>query len=167
MQLKRAQGLLEEFEAAGQRVGIGQQLLQRVVGDADAPLALQAIHLQRHERARFGDAIDGDIDPGRLLVDAGRMQVQRRTQLMAVVRRQAFDVGARLRSLRRPPKILPSQLNTGRSFDPFWRRLTCGRRQRATKCIRVGILRQNLLRCSTLLFPPCGGWGTGELSSRG
>ena len=43
VQLERAEGLLEEFKAAGQRVGIGEQLLQRMIGDADALFPRQSI----------------------------------------------------------------------------------------------------------------------------
>ena len=78
VQLKRADGLLEEFKAAGQRIGMAEQRFQRVILDADAFFADETIDRQRHEGAGFGDAIDGDINPGRAFVDAGAVDIQRR-----------------------------------------------------------------------------------------
>ncbi len=93
MQLKRADRLLEEFKAAGQRIGLAEQRFQRVVFDADAFFAFEAINFQRHEGAGFGDAVDGDVDPGRASVNAGALDIRRRIEREAVVRRHAFDMG--------------------------------------------------------------------------
>ena len=86
MQFQRAQGLLKKLEAAGQWIGLAEQLLQRVVGDADAPLGVQAKDSQRHQSAGFDDAVDGDVDPGRLLVDADGIHLDGRTELVAAMR---------------------------------------------------------------------------------
>ena len=94
LQLQRADGLLEQFKAAGQRIGLAQQLLERMVVDADTAFALQPEDAQRDKGGRFGDAVDGDVDPGRLLVDAARAQVDGRAKLVAVVSRDRFNVGA-------------------------------------------------------------------------
>jgi len=96
VQLQRADSLLQQLEAAGQRIGPAEQLLQRVIGDADALFALQPEDAQGHQRARFHDAVDGDVDPGRLLVDTVGVDLDGRAELEAAARRDRLEVrGAR------------------------------------------------------------------------
>ena len=92
MQFQRAESLLEEFEAAGQRIGVGEQPFQRVIVDADALFSLQPIDLERLDGASFGDAVDGDVDPGRLLIDAGGLRVQGRALRDVMLRGEALKL---------------------------------------------------------------------------
>ena len=120
LQFQRADGLLKKLEAAGQRIGRAQQRLQRMVLNANALFARQPIDLERHEGACFGDAVDGDVDPGRAFVNTGAVHIERRIEGVAVLRRHPFDVGRAGRSLsRRVRKKSVSQLNMGRSLDWF------------------------------------------------
>ena len=68
-QFEDSGGLLEEFKAAEIGIGRIQQPFQRMTLNLDFAFALQPHHAQRNQCHRLGDAVDGDVYPGRRALD--------------------------------------------------------------------------------------------------
>jgi len=63
-QFERADGLLDQLEAAEMRVGRGQQTGEWMIGNFEAARRGGAENPKWNERRRLGNAIDGDIAMG-------------------------------------------------------------------------------------------------------